>query len=78
MKTLKLEEFREAAKLSQREVARMLDIAHSYYWKWEKGKSFPNAKQIMKLCDIFNCTPNDLFGIKGVHAVKISELKNES
>lgn len=78
MDNLKLKEFREANKFSQREIANKLNMTQANYWLWEKGKSFPNAKQIMKLCDIFNCTPNDLFGIKGVHAVKISELKNES
>lgn len=74
MKTLKLEEFREAAKLSQREVARMLDIAHSYYWKWEKGKSLPDAKQILKLCEVFKCTPNDLYGIQGEYIVAMEQL----
>lgn len=78
MDNLKLKEFREAYKFSQREIANKLNMTQANYWLWEKGKSFPNAKQIMQLCEIFKCTPNDLFGIKGVHAVKISELKNES
>jgi len=78
MDNLKLKEFREANKLSQREIANKLNMTQANYWLWEKGKSFPNAKQIVELCTIFKCTPNDLFGIKGVHAVKISELKNES
>lgn len=66
---LRLKEIREKAKLSQRDLAQLLEIAQAHYWKWEKGKSFPNAKQIIKLCDIFKCSPNDLFGFRGVHEI---------
>lgn len=69
MNTLRLKEFREKRNLSQREIADLLGIAQPYYWKWETGKSFPNAKQILLLCEVLNCTPNDLFGFKGVHSV---------
>lgn len=74
---LHLKEFRETAKLSQREISALLDIAQAHYWKWEKGKSFPNAKQIIRLCEIFKCTPNDLFGFKGVHQVVGETLREE-
>lgn len=74
---LHLKEFRETAKLSQREISSLLDIAQAHYWKWEKGKSFPNAKQIIRLCEIFKCTPNDLFGFKGVHQVVGETLREE-
>lgn len=69
MNELRLKEFRESLKMSQRDVASALGIAQAHYWKWEKGKSFPNAKQILLLCELFNCTPNDLFGFKGVYKV---------
>lgn len=77
MNTLKLKEFRQKMNLSQREIAEMLGIAQPYYWKWETGRSFPNAKQILKFCEIFNCTPNDLFGFKGVHTVLMDELDSK-
>ena len=69
MNILKLKEFREKFNFSQREIAEKLGIAQPYYWKWEKGKSFPNAKQILQLCQLFSCTPNDLFGFKEVYKV---------
>lgn len=69
MFNLKLKEYRLKSELSQREIAKLLDITQPCYWKWEKGKSFPNAKQIMQLCDVLNCTPNDIFGIPGVLTV---------
>ena len=77
MNTLRLKEFRLKMNLSQREIAEMLGIAQPYYWKWETGRSFPNAKQILKFCEIFKCTPNDLFGFKGVHTVLMDELDSK-
>ncbi len=69
MNGLRLKEFRKVSRISQREVARLINTPHSNYWKWESGKATPNAKQILQLCKIFNCTPNDLFGIRGVYEV---------
>lgn len=74
MNVLKLKEFREKAKLSQITVAKKLGITQQAYSSLELGKSFPNAKQIIKLCEIFNCTPNNLFVFKGVHTVTSKEV----
>lgn len=75
MNVLRLKEYRQSLKMSQREVASAMKITQAYYWKWENGKSLPDAKQILDLCDIFKCTPNDLFGIKGVHKVAMDKLR---
>lgn len=69
MSELRLKEYRKLNKMSQRDVAYLLQMTQANYWLWESGRSFPNAKQIIKLCEIFKCSPNDLFGFKGVHAV---------
>lgn len=61
MNILRLKEFREQADLSQRDIAVMFDLTQQAYSKWENGKSSPNAVQILQLCKIFNCKPNDLF-----------------
>ena len=74
---LRLKTYRLKFGLSQREVSDMMKITQAYYWKWEKGKSFPNAHQIMDLCEIFKCTPNDLFGVHGVFEVAMDELDKE-
>lgn len=76
MNVLRLKEYREKLKFSQRDVARMMNITQAYYWYWEKGKNFPNANQIIELCRIFKCTPNDLFGIHGVFSASMSEIDN--
>lgn len=69
MNNLKLKEFRENQKLSQRDIAKLLNITQAYYWAWEKGKHIPDGKQILQLCKIFKCTPNDIFGIREVYEV---------
>ena len=75
MSLLKLLEYRKNANLTQADVSQLLNVSQSYYSRLEKGKHFPDAKQILQLCDIFECTPNDLFGIKGVHKVAVTSLK---
>lgn len=77
MNVLRLKEYRENKNMSQREVAEMLNISQASYWGWESGKASPNPKQILKLCKLFNCTPNDLFGFKGVHAIVAAKLDGE-
>lgn len=74
MNILRLKEYRKKARLTQRELAKKLKITQAYYWKWEKGKSLPDANQILTLCSIFKCSPNDLFGFRGVHEVVIDKL----
>lgn len=66
---LKLKEYREKLGLNQREIATMMNMSQPNYWRLEIGKSQPNAKQILQFCDFFKCSPNDLFGFKGVHTV---------
>ena len=74
---LRLREFRTKLKMSQRDVANKMNMSQPYYWSWEIGESYPNAKQILQLCEVFNCTPNDLFGIHGVYTVAMDELDQD-
>ena len=74
MNTIRLLEFRKKAKLSQRDIAERMNMSQANYWLWEKGKSYPNAKQIKQLCYILKCTPNDLFGFTGVHIITSDEV----
>lgn len=69
MNGLRLKEYRNSLKMSQRDMANALNMTQANYWRLETGVSIPNAKQILQLCKIFNCTPNDLFGIRGVYEV---------
>lgn len=64
MEQLKLKEYRMKNNMTQEDVSKILNVSQSYYSRLEKGKNFPDSKQIIKLCKIFGCTPNDLFGYK--------------
>jgi transcriptional regulator with XRE-family HTH domain len=74
MNVLRLKEFREKAKLSQKKIGELMGVTQQTYSRWELGLRFPNPIEIKKLCEIFKCTPNDLFGFKGVHAVTSKEV----
>jgi transcriptional regulator with XRE-family HTH domain len=63
--------------LTQKEVASHLLICQTQYHRLETGKSLLNAKQIIKLCHLFGCTPNDLLGFRGVHTVVAGKLDQE-
>lgn len=77
MKVLKLRELRINANLTQTDVAESLNVTQSHYSRWENGTRLPDAKQILQLCDIFDCSPNDLFGFRGVHIVVGEQIRDE-
>ncbi|MDY0277174.1 MAG: helix-turn-helix transcriptional regulator [Acholeplasma sp.] len=74
MNALKLKELRKRAKMTQYDVAKQVGITQAHYSRWENGLYLPDANQILQLCNIFGCTPNDLFGFHGAHAVAIDPL----
>lgn len=74
MNVLKLKEFRKKLKMKQYEVAEAMNISQAYYSRLESGINLPDANQILMLSKIFDCTPNDLFGIKGAIAVSVDPL----
>lgn len=73
MKDLRLKEHRESIKMTQKEIADMFGMTQQAYSRWEKGISFPNSNQIVQLCHIFKCTPNELFGVDGDYEVAFKE-----
>lgn len=71
----KMKEYREKFGYSQRDLAAMMNLSQGQYWKLETGKSLLNANQIFQLCDIYNCTPNDILGVQGVHTVVFDKIE---
>lgn len=74
MYKIKLKEFREKAALTQRELAKLMNLSQGQIWRIEVGESLPNSEQIIQLCKIFKCTPNDLFGIKDIYDKLFDDL----
>lgn len=71
---LKLKEYRKISNLTQIHVAGYLGITQGQYSCLESGRSLLNAQQIIDLCNLFKCTPNDLLGFRGVHTLVASFL----
>lgn len=49
------------AKLTQKQVARRMDVDKSTISKWENGKTAPKANQFSALCSLYGCTMDDVF-----------------
>ena len=73
----KLKDFRKKNNLTQKDVADYLEVTQSQYSLHELGKSILNANQILKLCELYKCTPNDLLGVKGVYEVATKDWDKE-
>lgn len=61
MKNLK--QLRQANKMTQQEVADILNIQRPTYSRYESGEREPDNKTIIKLCELFNCSLDYLFGL---------------
>jgi transcriptional regulator with XRE-family HTH domain len=73
----KIRDFRVKSNMTQLEVSEILEISQGQYSYLENGKSIINARQILILCDLFKCSPNELLGFEGVHTIVAGKLDNE-
>lgn len=55
-----LQFLRKKANLSQENLAEKLHITRQAVSKWESGQSIPDAETCIKLCEIFDVSPNRL------------------
>lgn len=56
----RIKALRNEAKLSQRAFASALGTTQQIVFNWEHDKFSPSLDHLMKICNLFNCTPNDL------------------
>lgn len=47
--------------LTIREASKQLGIAPRTLQFWEYGRTFPNTKQLAKICEVYQCEVNDIF-----------------
>lgn len=68
----KLQKLRKDKKLSQEDLAEMLDVSRQSVSKWESGVTYPEMDKLLSLCKIFDCTLEDLTNdnIKEINAEK--------
>ena len=57
-----IKNFRIFRSIKQQELADALGKSKSVISNWERGENAPDVESCQKLCQIFNVTPNQLFG----------------
>lgn len=55
-----LKDLRQQSRLTQKELARKLDVDQATVSYWESGKTRPAAKHRRKLCKLFRCKEDEL------------------
>lgn len=61
---IKLKEIRKESKMNQMELAKLINVERSMISKLETGASDINGKLIIKICEIFKCSADELLGLK--------------
>lgn len=70
-----LQNIRKQNNLSQEELADKLNVSRQSVSKWESGISYPEIEKIIMICEIFECSMDDL--VKGQIAKQNLEEKKE-
>lgn len=53
---------RQRAGLTQKEVAKQLNVQQCSISNWECGRYFPNTDNLIRLATIYKCSVEDLYG----------------
>lgn len=60
MNKMSLAALRVNAKLTQEGAATKIGVSRASIIKWEKGISYPSAKRIGKICEVYGCSYDDI------------------
>lgn len=63
----RLEQFRKANGMTQKELAMAVHKSIGTIQSWENGTSYPNAEALYDLCTLFNTDANTLLGWYDTH-----------
>lgn len=58
----RLKQYRQANRFTQEDVAFAIEVGTTTYSEWERGRALPRADDIMKLCDVYKCSADELLG----------------
>ncbi len=68
---------RDKKRLSQQEVADLLEVSRQTVSRWESGRSEPSSAQITKICAVFGVDANELLSVDGVAYERVSPEDTE-
>ena len=60
----RLKELRISDNFTLHGIAKLLNVSHVSYLRWEQGKTQPSIENIILLCSIFDVSADYLLGIK--------------
>lgn len=61
---IRLRELRTERKLTQKQLASLLNTTDDSVFSWEKGRSQPPLETVRKICKIFEVSADYLLGLK--------------
>ena len=64
-----LQNLRKMKGISQEELAEKLEVSRQAISKWESGKGYPETEKIISICEIFDCSMDEL--VKGKRLKRI-------
>jgi len=74
----KLQYLRKENKLSQEQLADMLDVTRQSVSKWESGTTYPEMDKLIMLCKIFRCSLDDLTNDEIVDIKSVSQKSSSN
>ena len=76
----KLIQLRKKNGLSQEELAAKLNVSRQSVSKWESNNTYPETDKIVQICNIFDCTMDDLINdeITDIKQIERKEKNNIS
>ena len=69
-----LQNLRKIKNMSQEELAEKLNVSRQAVSKWESGNGFPETEKIINICEIFDCSMDEL--VKGKITEDVKKDKN--
>lgn len=72
----RIKEMCKKHKINQIDLAKKMNVSQSCISLWQSGKTYPSTKQIQKLTELFNCTPDYLLGYVDVNLKEPTEQEN--
>lgn len=69
-----LQNLRKIKNMSQEELAEKLNVSRQAVSKWESGNGYPETEKIISICEIFDCSMDEL--VKGKISNDIKSEKN--
>lgn len=67
--------YRLLNEFSQIELANLLNIRQQTISEWENGRNKPSVDQLLRICELFNITPNQILGYANFKTQEKREIK---